>query len=67
MSYWITIKGQLERDKSLELYDKIKPYEANMMVLDGEMHIYGKASESCVKEILYLSGLLEMPLQLNIG
>lgn len=66
MKYWIELRTQLNENKALDLWHRIEPAKANMMVMSST-HIYGEATEDCLRKILLECARTGADLQLNIG
>lgn len=65
MDYFITIKSKFSDEEAQSLWHKIEHMKPNMLVAK-ELHVYGNAKESEVKDILYECSKLGADLQLNI-
>lgn len=66
MKYWVEIKGNFGENKARQLWQELEPKKANMTVAKS-VHIYGEATEDCLKEILFSCAKTGADLQLNIG
>lgn len=50
MKYWFIIYGSLSEREGRKLWDKVRPYKANLTILFDETYVYGDADEPYMVE-----------------